>query len=80
MRAPDNPDPEGMLAAYKQIMDANDIIAMSFYPFFRGLSEKVDEVVRVGDGDVRSVQQALRGGRNRRSRGGCRGQDRRGNA
>ncbi len=44
MRAPDNPDPEGMLAAYKQIMDANDIIAVSFYPFFRGLSDKVDEV------------------------------------
>ena len=80
MRAPDNPDPEGMLAAYKQIMDANDIIAMSFYPFFRGLSDKVDEVVRVGYGDVRSVPQALRGGRNRRSRGGCHGQDRRGNA
>lgn len=42
MLAPDNPDRAGMLAAYKEIMDSNDVIAVSFYPFFRGLSEKVD--------------------------------------
>jgi len=42
MLAPDNSDREGMLAAYKEIMDANDIVAISFYPFLRGLSDQVD--------------------------------------
>ncbi len=42
MMASDNPDREGMLAGYKEIMDANDILAISFYPFFRGVSKRVD--------------------------------------
>ena len=42
MMADDNPDRDGMLAGYKEIMDSNDILAISFYPFFRGVSKRVD--------------------------------------
>jgi hypothetical protein len=32
-----------MLEAYKRLMEYNDVVAISFYPFFKNLSDKVDE-------------------------------------
>ena len=55
-----------MLAAYKEIMDANDILAISFYPFFRGVSKRVDSSLAWLTGTFDPYNQTVRGRRNRR--------------
>src|SRR5262249_41834914 len=39
-------DREGMLAAYREIMPYNDLVAVSFYPFIRGGTTDIDGCFR----------------------------------